>query len=81
MTLKPIQYRTMKEVVSSCLGKFKTRAIKCKKAAESCNNVVPSQDNGTPIYLCETLKRWHGLNSTAIITNFLNDLRNMDTGV
>lgn len=61
------------------IDKFKNRAIKCKKAAESCDNVAPSQDNGTPKNLCDTLQRWHGLSSTAIIANFLNDLRNLDT--
>lgn len=61
------------------IDKFKNRAIKCKKAAESCDNVAPSQDNGTPKNLCDTLQRWHGLSSTAIIANFLNNLRNLDT--
>lgn len=63
--------------MSSCTDKFKNRAIKCKKSAESCNNVAPSLENGRLINLCDSLERWHGLSSTAIITKFLNDLPNL----
>lgn len=79
--MEVIQTEIMKEVVSSCTDKFKNRAIKCKKVAESCDNVAPSEDSGTPKNLCDTLQKWHGLSSTEIITKFLSDLRNLDTSI
>lgn len=39
--IEDIQVAVMKEVVSSCIEKFKDRA------AEFCDNVAPSEDNGT----------------------------------
>ena len=76
-----IQAAIMKEVVSSCIEKFKIRVVKCKKAAESCGNVAPSEDNGTSKNLCNTSPKWHGLSSTDIITKFLKDLCNLDTSI
>lgn len=61
----------MDVIVSSCIEK--SRAIKCKKTAESCNNVAPSEDNGTKRNLCNSLAKWEGLSATEIITKFLDD--------
>lgn len=76
-----IQCDVMDVVVSSCIEKFRHRAIKFKKAAESCNNVAPSEDNGTKRNLCNSLAKWEGLSATEIIIKFLDDLRNLDTNL
>lgn len=55
--IEDIQVAVMKEVVPSCIEKFKDRVVKCKKAAESCDNVAPSEDNNTSKNLCNTLRK------------------------
>lgn len=55
--IEDIQVAVIKEVVPSCIEKFKDRVVKCRKAAESCDNVAPSEDNSTSKNLCNTLRK------------------------
>lgn len=75
--METMQVKLSKLVIYCCVEKFKSRVIKCRKAAESSKSITPSQDTD----LSNLLQIWHGLSFTEIMQRFFGDLCEMDSSV